>query len=154
MAFLSRFLLWQMHFWMKRLQEKNNQTKKYRKKKCIGWCHSTPSCETIIWYTEIDADTQRWKGYSGGSLQYRTWLFWLGIQSGGTQASAPQLCFLQLHVNSSKDFSFLGYIILISSECAQIYRALKFKWFTKTNKQKQNNKPTNTFEILRTNYTG
>lgn len=39
---------------------------------------------------------------------------------GFSQASAPQLCFLQLHVNSSKDFSFLGYIILIFSEYAKI----------------------------------
>ncbi len=145
MAFLSRFLLWQMHFWMARLQEKNNQ-----KKKKVHWLVSFYTKlrnyylvhRNRCWYTKV-------KG-----LQYRTWLFWLGIQSGGTQASAP-LCFLQLHVNSSKDFSFLGYIILISSECAQIYRALKLMIYqNKQTKTRQNNKPTNTFEILRTNYTG
>lgn len=114
---------------------------------CIGWCRSAPSCKIIFWYTEIDADTQRWKGYCGVSLQYRKWLFWLGFQSSWTQASAPQLRFLQLHVNSSKDFSFLGYIILVSSECAQMYRALKFEWFTKNKQQPKKNTKTISLQI-------
>lgn len=62
------------------------------------------------------------------------WLFWLEIQSGGTQASAPQLRLLQLHVDSSKDLSFLGYIILVSTEGAQMYRVLKLNDLQKQTK--------------------
>lgn len=44
----------------------------------------------------------------------------LGFSQVGRKLLRLNFVFLQLHVNSSKDLSFLGYIVLVSSECAQM----------------------------------